>query len=224
MNKPLEAVIFDLDGVITDTAEYHYLAWKALADQLGIPFSRQFNEELKGISRMDSLEKILTHGGKQARFSSEEKDQLAAKKNEHYLNLINRITPADLLPGIWKFVADINAAGVKLGIASASKNAMTVLEALGIREQFDIIVDARTICHGKPDPEIFITAAKLLEAEPSACIGIEDATAGVEAIKAAGMFAIAIGPKEQFEKADLVYNDTSELSFTEVAKRYRLKE
>ncbi|PLR75411.1 beta-phosphoglucomutase [Bacillus sp. V3-13] len=224
MYKSLEAVIFDLDGVITDTAEYHYLAWKALADELGIPFSRQFNEELKGISRLESLEKILVHGGQQARFSREEKEQLAGKKNEHYSMLIQKITPADLLPGIRQFIADTKAAGVKSGIASASKNAMTVLEALGIKEQFDIIADAGTIRNGKPDPEIFLTAAKLLGAQPSACIGIEDATAGVEAIKAAGMFAVAIGPEEQFKKADLVYSNTAELLFTDVAKRYRFSE
>lgn len=218
--KPLEAVIFDLDGVITDTAEYHYLAWKALARDLEIEFTRKFNEELKGVSRMDSLEKILALGGKQGDFSGEEKEKLANKKNEHYLTLIQDITTADLLPGIEQLIGDIKAKGIKLGLASASKNAFTVMESLGMKEKFDVIVDAGKIQNGKPDPEIFLTAADMLGVDPGACIGVEDAAAGVEAIKGAGMFAVAIGPKENFENADLIYSSTSELNFDKIADIY----
>ncbi|PLR96544.1 beta-phosphoglucomutase [Bacillus sp. T33-2] len=220
MTKPLEAVIFDLDGVITDTAEYHYLAWKTLAEQLDITFTREFNEELKGVSRMDSLEKILAVGGKQADYTDEQKASLAHKKNEHYLTLIQDITPADLLPGIKEFIADIKNRGLKLGLASASKNAFTVMDSLGIKDKFDVIVDANTIKNGKPHPQVFLRAAELLAVQPAACIGVEDAAAGVEAIKAAGMYAVAIGPVETFDKADLVYGSTSELSLDQVIDAY----
>lgn len=212
MAKSLEAVIFDLDGVITDTAEYHYLAWQELAKELGISFSREFNEELKGISRMDSLEKILVHGGREMDFSDEEKQALANQKNEHYRQLIQQITPADILPGIKDLITEIKGLGLKLGLASVSKNAYTVMDALELSDQFDVIVDANTIKNSKPDPEIFLTAAKLLQVEPVKCIGIEDAVAGIKAIKAAGMFAVGIGDKEVLKKADLVPVTTSELS------------
>ncbi|MFD2444457.1 beta-phosphoglucomutase [Bacillus sp. CGMCC 1.16607] len=216
MSKPIQAFIFDLDGVITDTAEYHYLAWKALGEDLGIPFTREFNEELKGVSRMDSLDKILALGGRQNDFSIEEKEALAAKKNEHYVRLIANITPEDILPGIKELISEIKEKGFKLGLASVSKNAFTVMNSLKLKDEFDVIVDAATIKRGKPDPEIFLTAAKLLNIEPSACIGIEDAAAGVDSIKDAGMFAVGVGSKETLAKADLIYSSTSELSFNEM--------
>lgn len=220
MKKSLEAFIFDLDGVITDTAEYHYQAWKALAGDLGISFSRDLNEHLKGVSRMESLEKILAWGGRQADFSDDEKHQLATRKNDHYLTLIQKITPADILPGITELLKDVKAGGFKLGLASASKNAFTVLESLGLIDRFDVIVDAREITKGKPDPEIFLTAARLLDVDPAACIGVEDAAAGVESIKSAGMFAVAVGPRESFPGADLVYPETSQLSLEAIKKAY----
>lgn len=216
MTKSIEAFIFDLDGVITDTAEYHFLAWKALAEELGIVFTREDNEELKGVSRMDSLEKILLLGGRASDFSDAEKNELAARKNGHYVELIQDITPADLLPGIKELIADIKANGLKLGLASASKNAFTVMDSLGMKSQFDCIVDARTVVNGKPHPEVFLRAAEMLGVEPKSCIGIEDAAAGVQAIKSAGMFAVAIGPKESFKNADLVYASTAELSLDKI--------
>jgi beta-phosphoglucomutase len=222
MLRPLQAFIFDLDGVITDTAEYHYLAWKALGEELGIPFTREFNEELKGVSRMDSLEKILTLGQKQNEFSEQEKIALATKKNEHYVRLIANITPDDILPGIKELIADIKEKGYKLGLASVSKNAFTVMESLKLRNEFDVIVDAAKVAKGKPDPEIFLTAAKLLQVEPSACIGIEDAAAGVESIKGAGMFAVGVGNSETLAKADIIYASTNELSLPEILKAYQL--
>ncbi|HAQ07352.1 MAG TPA: beta-phosphoglucomutase [Bacillus bacterium] len=220
MTRPLEAFIFDLDGVITDTAEYHFLAWKALAEDLGITFTREDNEELKGVSRMDSLEKILAIGGRETDFTAEEKDILANKKNDHYLTLIQNITPADLLPSIKELITDIKGKGLKLGMASASKNAFTVMESLGLKSEFDIIVDAKTVVNGKPHPEVFLRAAEMLEVEPAACIGVEDAAAGVQAIKGAGMFAVAVGPKESFTNADLVYASTAELSFEKILGKY----
>lgn len=212
----VDAFIFDLDGVITDTAEYHFFAWQALAGDIGVTFTREDNELLKGISRMESLEKILEIGGRLDDFSSEEKEVLASKKNDHYLSLITKITPSDILPGIKELLNAIKANGLKLGLASASKNAFTVMTSLGLKNEFDIIVDASTITNGKPDPEVFLTAAKLLGVSPENCIGVEDAVAGVEAIKAAGMFAVAIGPKESFPLADVVYSQTGELDFEKI--------
>jgi beta-phosphoglucomutase len=223
MSKPLHAFIFDLDGVITDTAEYHYLAWKTLGEELGIPFTREFNEELKGVSRMDSLDKILGLGNRQDNFTQEEKEALASKKNEHYVRLIANINPKDILPGIKELISVIKEKGYRLGLASVSKNAFAVMESLELKEEFDVIVDAATIVKGKPDPEIFLTAAKLLNVEPAACIGIEDASAGVDSIKGAGMFTVGVGSEESLAKADLIYPSTKELSLSEIIRAYQEK-
>ncbi|MFY4776385.1 beta-phosphoglucomutase [Metabacillus sp. RGM 3146] len=220
MSKPIEAFIFDLDGVITDTAEYHFLAWKELAKDIGITFTKEDNEELKGISRMESLEKILKLGGKENDFSKEEKEQLAAKKNEHYLTLIQNITPDDILPGIKPLIEEIKKHGLKLGLASVSKNAIAVMESLGLKDKFDVIVDAAKIQHGKPDPEIFLTAAKLLNVETAACIGLEDAAAGVDSIKGAKMFAVGVGSEETLRKADIVYSKTELLSYGNIIREF----
>ncbi|SFB13041.1 MULTISPECIES: beta-phosphoglucomutase [unclassified Bacillus (in: firmicutes)] len=220
MSKPLQAFIFDLDGVITDTAEYHYLAWKALGEEIGVPFTREFNEELKGVSRMDSLEKILSLGNKQNDFTQAKKEALAASKNDHYVRLIEGISPNDILIGIEKLIADIKSRGYKLGLASVSKNAFSVMDKLGLTSQFDIIVDAAKIKNGKPDPEIFLKAAEMLNVEPTACIGIEDAAAGVDSIKGAGMFAVGVGSVDSLNKADIVYGSTKELSLDRILDAY----
>ncbi|ANE46448.1 beta-phosphoglucomutase [Paenibacillus swuensis] len=220
MSKPLKAFIFDLDGVITESAEYHYLAWKALAEELDISFTREFNEELKGISRMDSLDKILTRGGRMNDFTQEEKDSLATKKNEHYRTFIKKITPDDVLPGIEPLLAEIRSRGLKIGLASVSKNAADVMNSLRLTEEFDVIVDAATISKSKPDPEIFLTAARLLNVAPSECIGVEDAAAGVTSIKGAGMFAVGVGSAETLAEADLIYANTSLLSYEEILAEF----
>lgn len=220
MTKKLKAVIFDLDGVITDTAEYHYLAWKALGEEVGVPFTREFNEELKGVSRMDSLEKILVLGNKQNDFNQVEKESMAHKKNEHYVRLIEGITPTDILPGMKELIAEIKDQGYKLGLASVSKNAFSVMDKLELKEKFDVIVDAAKIKKGKPDPEIFLTGAEMLGVKPEECLGIEDAAAGVDSIKGAGMFAVGIGNKETLAKADLNYNSTAEVSLEEIIEAF----
>lgn len=220
LKTQLQAIIFDLDGVITDTAEFHYQAWKGLADKLSIPFSREFNEELKGISRMESLAKILIHGNRHNDFSDSEKMELAEEKNKEYIQQIEKLTPDDILPGIKQFIAECKKNKMKLALASNSKNAGTVMKALKLENEFDVIVDAKSIQNGKPDPEIFLTAAKLLNVDAQACIGIEDAAAGVEAIKAAGMYAVGVGKKETFKKVDYVVSKTDELIFEEILKRF----
>ncbi|RJO98259.1 beta-phosphoglucomutase [Exiguobacterium sp. RIT452] len=216
MAPTIEAVIFDLDGVITDTAEYHYLAWKQLGEELNIPFDRDFNETLKGVSRTDSLERILTLGGKQDAFTEQEKNALATKKNDHYVTLIQHISEQDLLPGIIAFLDEIRAAGLKIGMASASKNALSVVEALGVRHYFDDIVDAATVAQSKPHPEVFLRAAEALGVEPARCIGVEDAAAGITAIHAAGMYAVGVGPETTLHEADYRVDSTDLLSLEQI--------
>ncbi len=216
MAPTIEAVIFDLDGVITDTAEYHYLAWKQLGEELNIPFDRDFNETLKGVSRTDSLERILTLGGKQDAFTEQEKTALTTKKNDHYVTLIQHISEQDLLPGIIAFLDEIRAAGLKIGMASASKNALSVVEALGVRHYFDDIVDAATVAQSKPHPEVFLRAAEALGVEPARCIGVEDAAAGITAIHAAGMYAVGVGPETTLHEADYRVDSTDLLSLEQI--------
>jgi len=216
MAPTIEAVIFDLDGVITDTAEYHYLAWKQLGEELDIPFDREFNETLKGVSRTDSLERILTLGGKQDAFTAQEKEALATKKNDHYVTLIQHISEQDLLQGIIAFLDEIRATGLKIGMASASKNALTVVEALGVRHYFDDIVDAATVAQSKPHPEVFLRAAEALGVAPERCIGVEDAAAGITAIHAAGMYAVGVGPETTLHEADYRVDSTDLLSLEQI--------
>ena len=197
-----KAVVFDLDGVITDTAHYHYLAWKRMAEQQGVYFDHAFNEQLKGIDRMGSLELILAAAGRL--YTVEEKLALADGKNLHYQELITGMTADDLLPGAVAALDAVRAAGLKIGLASVSKNAFTVLDRLGIRDKFDYVVDAALIARGKPDPEIFLKAASELGVVPADCLGVEDAVAGVAAIKAAGMFALGVGLSSVLSQADLV--------------------
>lgn len=206
----MKAVIFDLDGVITDTAEYHYLAWKSLANELQLPFDKQYNEKLKGVSRMESLELILALGN--VSYSEEEKKALAEKKNDLYKEMIKQVTPKDLLPGIETLLTELQEASIKTALASASKNAPFILDRLGVTHYFNHIVDVNLIKKGKPDPEIFLTGAAKLGVLPQNCIGIEDAEAGIESILAAGMYAVGVGTPAQMQKADLIVSSTADLS------------
>lgn len=201
-NHKYDAVIFDLDGVITDTARYHYLAWMRLAATQGVHFDEEFNEQLKGIDRMGSLERILMAATRQ--YSLAEKLALAEEKNAHYVALIANMTPDDLLPGAVQALDSCRAAGMKVGLASVSKNAFAVLDKLGISAKFDYVVDAAKLARGKPDPEIFLKAAGALDAAPARCLGVEDAVAGVASIKAAGMTAVGIGDPSVLAQADFV--------------------
>ena len=212
MMSKFKAVIFDLDGVITDTAEYHYLAWKQLGEDLGISFDHKFNETLKGVSRMDSLERILELGNRQNDFTIEEKKALATKKNDHYVRLIQHVSPQDILPGIEQFLKDLRSEGYQIAMASASKNAFAVTNSLGLNDYFDHIVDAATVVNSKPDPEVFLKAAAAVGVAPEACIGVEDAAAGVTAINDAGMHAIAIGTDAGLNHAKIVLDSTEALT------------
>jgi len=208
--------VFDLDGVITDTAKYHYIAWKELAAEIGIEIDLKFNEQLKGISRMDSLERILTLGNKNDAYTEVEKEALATKKNTHYVQLLQSLTPDDLLPGVKTFLDEAKAKNIPCAIASASKNAPFILDKLGVMQAFDTIVDPATLKKGKPDPEIFIQAALALGIEPAEAVGFEDAQAGIDGIKAAGMYAVGVYSGEELHGADVIVEKLTDLNIDEL--------
>lgn len=213
-------IIYDLDGVITDTAEFHYLAWKKLADELDIPIDRHFNEQLKGINRMDSLDRILELSDSPMTFSVAEKVELASRKNSYYLELIEAINPSHILPGINALLEDNKQAGIKIALGSASKNASRILGKLELSDRFDFIVDAAGIEKGKPDPETFTAAADALRIAYEDCIGIEDAAAGVEALNRAGMFSVGVGDRAHLSHADYLVENTGQLVLAEILDRF----
>ncbi|CAL2101100.1 putative glucose-1-phosphate phosphodismutase, beta-phosphoglucomutase [Tenacibaculum sp. 190130A14a] len=202
--------IFDLDGVIVDTAKYHFLAWKKLANGLGIDFTSEQNEQLKGVSRVRSLEKILSWGNKT--LSPEEFSELMAKKNDDYLSYIAQMDDSEILPDVPKILHYLidNKQGIALG--SASKNARAILEKVHLIEKFQAIVDGTNVSKAKPDPEVFLNAATALKIQPEDCVVFEDSVAGVQAANAANMISIGIGSKEVLHEADYVFNDFTEIS------------
>lgn len=219
MKNP-KAFIFDLDGVITDTAEYHFKAWKDLADSIGIEIDRQFNECLKGVSRLESLERILKHGNKESDFTDDEKQELAFKKNEDYKVLINQVTPDEILPNIMELLIELRKNEIKIGLASASKNAKKVVELLELNDYFDYIADAALIENSKPAPDVFLDVMNHFNLTSDDCIGIEDAGAGIVAINAANMFSVGIGKRSDLVGADIIYPSTSNLTFSKVIEAY----
>ncbi|GEK91090.1 beta-phosphoglucomutase [Alkalibacterium kapii] len=216
----IKGLIFDLDGVITDTAEYHYLAWKSLAEKLDIEIDREFNEQLKGISRMESLDLILKHGNKEKDYTKEEKQKLAAQKNEEYQQYIEKITHDDLLPGIEALLKEVQERNLKMALASASKNGPKIIRQLEIEDLFKgTVVDPASLNAGKPDPEIFLKGAELLGLDPTECIGLEDAEAGIEAINAAGMFSVGVGSETAMQKANYFVKETKQLKLKDILKQ-----
>jgi kojibiose phosphorylase len=199
----LDAIIFDLDGVLTDTAEYHFRAWKRLADEEGIAFEREDNEKLRGVSRRRSLEILLDDH----QVSKEQFQEMMDRKNGYYREFLQDITPADCLPGALELLKEIRGAGVKIAIASASKNAPFVVERLGLDKFVDALADGHSPGRPKPAPDLFLHAARQLGVLPARCIVVEDAEAGVEAGIAAGMITVGLGPEERVGIADLVLSD-----------------
>ena len=218
-----KALVFDLDGVITDTAELHYLAWKKLADELGMYFDKEQNEALKGVSRIDSLNIILNNNGKIDAYTYEEKEALADHKNEYYKELIETLTEKDILPGIKQLLIDARAQGLKTAVASVSKNAPRVLERIGLTAYFDTVADAAKVKNSKPDPEIFLTCASQLGVDPKDCIGLEDAQAGIEGILSAGMYAVGINVSVTTKEPDLMLASTAELSLALLEEKFSPK-
>jgi beta-phosphoglucomutase len=196
-----KAIIFDLDGVLTDTSEYHYRAWKHLADDEGIPFTHEENDaHLRGVGRRESLAYLIR--GRQ--YSEEQIQEMMDRKNRYYNALIEQMSPNEVVPGGKELLTEIRKAGIKSAIASASKNCRTVLERLEIVDYFDGIADGYSVVNSKPAADIFVYAAGLVNVSTVDCLGVEDADAGIEAIKIAGMRALAIGPADRFHRADKV--------------------
>ncbi len=211
-----EACIFDLDGVIVDTAKYHFLAWKRLAGQLGIDFTEEHNERLKGVSRMASLEIILELGG--VELSRSEKESFATLKNGWYKEYINKMEPGELLPGSLDFIKKVKAAGLPVAIGSASKNTPLILERVGIKNLFDAVADGNVVKKAKPDPEVFLKAAEMMNTPPGNCVVFEDAVAGIQAARNAGMMCIGIGSPHVLGEADLVVGGLYEMSLEKLKK------
>lgn len=209
LKRKFKAVIFDLDGVITDTAELHYLAWKRISDDAGLKFDREVNESLRGVSREESFNIILSHNNK----GMEKKDceKLIHSKNKYYVSLLSGLSSKDILPGITSLLAELKKQGIKVVLASASKNAALVCEKLGLLTSFDAIADVSLVQMSKPEPDVFLSGADLVGVWPSDCIGIEDAQAGIESIQKAGMLSVAIGLG--LKGADKTIADTSYLTF-----------
>ncbi|HAH22667.1 MAG TPA: beta-phosphoglucomutase [Prolixibacteraceae bacterium] len=200
--KRIEACIFDLDGVIVDTAKYHFIAWRALAEELGFTFTQEDNERLKGVSRMQSLDILLEIGEKQ--FSKEEKLAMAHKKNTLYVSYIEKMTPDEILPGVREFLKELRSKGIKVALGSASKNSPMILEQIKLTGMFDVVVDGNSISEAKPNPEVFLKGAERLRVQPEHCVVFEDAIAGVEAARNASMYCVGIGEPETLGMADFV--------------------
>lgn len=207
-----KGVLFDLDGVITDTAEFHYRAWKKLGEEIRISIDRNFNEQLKGVSREDSLTLLLAYGKKENDFSNEEFAALAKRKNEYYLEMIQEITPADVFPGIVPLLSELKDTGIKIALASASKNGPLLLDKMQLTDYFDAIADPSKVASGKPAPDIFLLAAKEIGLEATDCLGIEDAKAGIQAIIASGAYPVGVGRKEDLREDIPIVADTSSLT------------
>lgn len=202
MIREMRAAIFDLDGVIVDTAKYHYLAWKRLARENGFDFTELDNERLKGVSRVRSLEILLEIGG--LSFDESQREKMAAQKNEWYVDYIQRMDASEILPGAEEYLKNLRVKGVKTALGSASKNAPLILERLGISDLFNVVVDGNKVSKAKPDPEVFLRAANELDIPPTSCVVFEDAEAGIQAALQANMGAVGIGKRDTLKGADIV--------------------
>ena len=207
----IDCCIFDLDGVVVDTARYHYLAWAALARELGFEFTPVQGEATKGVSRMASLEIVLRAGGLEGRFSAAERERLAAEKNARYLRFVSQMTPAEVLPGVAAFLHDV--------LGSASKNAGTILDRCGLRPLFDAVVDGNEVSRAKPDPEVFLKGAAAVDAAPSVCVVFEDAAAGIEAASRAGMRSVGVGGGASLSAATMQLETFAGFMFEQLAMK-----
>lgn len=210
----IKACIFDLDGVIVDTAVYHYKAWKRLANELGFELTEEQNENLKGVSRMASLDLILQWGG--VTKTEAEKEELANRKNNWYVDMIEKMTPDEILPGSKEFLQSCLDAGLKTALGSASKNSMTILEKIGIAHFFNVVIDGNKVSKPKPNPEVFLKGAEELGIPAANCVVFEDAIAGIDAAHNGGMKAIGIGSPGVLTKADLVVSGLNKMTLEQL--------
>lgn len=215
--RPIKACIFDLDGVIVDTAKYHYQAWRRLANELGFDFSEVQNEALKGVSRVESLNRILAWGGVEK--AASEHQSLAARKNDWYLAYIEQMDSSEILPGIVEFLDDLAQRDILAAIGSSSKNAGKILQQIGLADRFATISDGNRISKSKPDPEVFLLAAQDLALSPDQCIVFEDAISGVEAALTGGFYAVGIGEPEVLSRAHLVFPNLQGITFSDITSK-----
>lgn len=215
--RDIKGLLFDLDGVIVDTAKYHYLAWKKLAVELDIDFNRKDNERLKGVSRMRSFEIILEIGG--LTIPEEEKEKHCFRKNELYLEYIHHLKSEEVLPGVINILTEARTKGYKIALGSASKNSKLILEKLGIMDLFDEIIDGTVVSKAKPDPEVFLKGCEALNLPNDRCIVFEDASAGIIAAHNAGMFAVGIGTFENLPDADMVLPGFRNITIEEIVTK-----
>lgn len=219
MNKKLEAVIFDLDGVIADTVELYYQAGKRLADEIEVPFNREINQRIQGINRYAGMEIML--GERLTEFSNKEVLRLGDLRSTYYRELIETISAEHVLPGMSEFLQELKKAGIKTAVASSSSNAVVVIKKLGVAELIDQIVDIKKVKKGKPDPEIFLTAAKGLGVAPRNCVAIEDGEAGLAGILETEMFSVGVGPHKEMKKAAWHVQSTNEITYKKLQEKWR---
>lgn len=219
MNQQSKGIIFDLDGVIVDTAKFHFLAWRKMANNLGFDITQEQNEDLKGVSRVLSLQRILKWGNKTV--SEEDFQRLMTEKNEDYLSQISSMSENDLLPGMGKILNYLTENNIPFALGSASKNARPILKSLKIHDRFVAIVDGNDVTKAKPDPEVFLIAAEKLNMKPEDCIVFEDSLAGIEAANTAGMISIGIGDKNVLQDADYNFADSTEIEIEFLEKLVR---
>lgn len=212
----IKACIFDLDGVLVDTAHYHFLAWKRLAKEFDYELTEEINEELKGVSRMKSLEIVLQHAN--VSLENQKKELLADRKNGWFTEYVHNMNPDELFPGVRELFGRLRNDNIKIGLASSSKNAKTIIEILGIQHEFETVVDGTMIVHSKPDPEIFLLAAKRLGIAPVDCLVFEDAEAGIEAALAAGMKCVGVGNFTKLNRANRVVDSIQNFNYHDLQK------
>ena len=213
----IKACIFDLDGVIVDTAKYHYLAWKELARGLGFDFTEKDNERLKGVSRMRSLDILLEIAD--LRLDEETKLKYADQKNKRYVEYIIKMTPDEILPGVMDLLKELKSKKIKAALGSASKNAMTILKQIDLIEYFDVVIDGTKVSNAKPDPEVFLKGAENLQVKPEECIVFEDAEAGIEAALNGGFKCIGIGSPKNLWKAHKVISNFENFKFDDIVNQ-----
>lgn len=214
-----KGVIFDLDGVIVDTAKFHYQAWRELANGLGFDITEDQNELLKGVSRVRSLEKILKWGD--VKLTEDQFMEQMAIKNDNYLSYVSKMTAKDILPGVSEIIDYLKENNIPIALGSASKNARSILEKTGLYQKFSAVVDGNDVDKAKPDPEVFLIAASILKVAPGECIVFEDSQAGIEAANIADMVSIGIGDKDILDEADYVFNDLTEIEIEFIDKLLR---
>ncbi|GBG94080.1 beta-phosphoglucomutase [Ligilactobacillus salitolerans] len=218
----MQGILFDVDGILTDTAKFHFAAWSRLAqEKLQVELPVEFESNLKGVSRVDSLVRIMEYAGITDQYSLGQITALANEKNAYYVQAISQLTKADILPGIVAFLQELKEHDIPCAVASASKNAPLILKNLGLNSYFAVIADPAQVKHGKPAPDLFLAAAQKLQVPIQECVGIEDAVAGVAAIKAAGAVAVAVGDKIELQAADRVVSTTADLNYTSVNEAFR---